>query len=306
MVKKSHHNIILTGIPRAGTTLSCHLLNKIADTVALHEPIQWKCLSDTSDHNVVCAEIDTFFQQMRHSLQVTQSAISQQRNRSVPDNPMGTPPFWVRWIPGYLLQHPFFRKKALRRSQVSRGWITVQKPLSAQFLLCIKHTGPFTALLNTLLQNHRCFAVIRNPLSVLLSWNSINFALREGHHPEAERFAPQLSHRLAQISDRIERQISLLSWFFARYSEALPPNHIIRYEDVIATGGRALEIIVSAASELDESLKSKNQNPLYDRRLLHTIEKALLNTDGAFWEFYTRESVQAICEKMRNGHFKLF
>ena len=301
----NYHNIILTGVPRAGTTLSGNLLNKVANTVALHEPIQWERLTDISDHSVVYAEINHFFQNMRYSLQETQSAISKQRNRRVPDNPMGNPPFWGRWIPNRLLAYSFFRRMALRRFQVSRGEITVQKPLSDNFFLCIKHTGPFTALLDTLLQNHRCYAVIRNPLAVLLSWNSINFVLREGHHREAERFDPQLSHQLAQIPDRFERQISLLSWFFAKYSTTLPSNHIIRYEDIVTTGGSALKIIIPEASELDEPLENKNQNPLYDVRLLHSLGKVLLHTDGAFWKFYTRESVRVLCEKISSARSAL-
>ena len=35
-----HHNranIVLTGLPRSGTTLACRLLNLLPDTVALHE-----------------------------------------------------------------------------------------------------------------------------------------------------------------------------------------------------------------------------------------------------------------------------
>lgn len=37
-----HHNranVVLTGLPRSGTTLACRLLNLLPDTVALHEPI---------------------------------------------------------------------------------------------------------------------------------------------------------------------------------------------------------------------------------------------------------------------------
>lgn len=294
--KGHHHNIILTGIPRAGTTLSCHLLNKVADTVALHEPIVWDRSVEEPDHTVVCAEIDAFFEQTRRSVLQTRSAISQQLKGSVPDNPMGNYPIWAGWIPDRLLAYPIFRRVALRTYRVSRGKITVAKTLNPNFSLCIKHTGPFTTLLNTLLRKHRCYAIVRNPLSVLLSWNSINFALREGHLSEAEWLDVSLSRQLAQISDRFERQISLLSWFFRKYRVTLPASNIIRYEDIIATGGRALGVIVAEASELDEQLENKNRNSLYNDSLLYFLAEALLNSDGAFWEFYTRESVRSLCE----------
>jgi hypothetical protein len=35
-------NVVLTGLPRSGTTLVCRLLNKLPDTVALHEPLSWR------------------------------------------------------------------------------------------------------------------------------------------------------------------------------------------------------------------------------------------------------------------------
>jgi len=38
-------NIILTGIPRSGTTLVCHLLNILYDTNALQEPKAGKKIS---------------------------------------------------------------------------------------------------------------------------------------------------------------------------------------------------------------------------------------------------------------------
>ena len=36
---QAERNIVLTGLGRSGTTLTCHLLNKLPDTVALAEPI---------------------------------------------------------------------------------------------------------------------------------------------------------------------------------------------------------------------------------------------------------------------------
>lgn len=32
-------DIILTGLPRGSTTLTCHLLNQVTDVVALHQPL---------------------------------------------------------------------------------------------------------------------------------------------------------------------------------------------------------------------------------------------------------------------------
>src|SRR5918998_585704 len=36
----NNRNVVLTGLPRSGTTLACHLLNKLPDTVAVLEPFE--------------------------------------------------------------------------------------------------------------------------------------------------------------------------------------------------------------------------------------------------------------------------
>ena len=47
--------------------------------------------------------------------------------------------------------------------------------------------------------------------------------------------------------------------------EHLPPENVIRYEDLVSSGGKALSIITSSANRLEEPLESRNFNPLYDR-----------------------------------------
>ena len=65
-----------------------------------------------------------------------------------------------------------------------------------------------------------------------------------------------------------------LQYTFERYEKFLPREHIIRYEDVCTSGGRALEVTVPSAAELNVSLENKNANPLYDReRVLRVGER---------------------------------
>jgi hypothetical protein len=51
------NNILITGTPRSGTTLPCHLLNELPDTVALHEPMKVKEFSGLTDHEEICLSI---------------------------------------------------------------------------------------------------------------------------------------------------------------------------------------------------------------------------------------------------------
>jgi hypothetical protein len=63
---------------------------------------------------------------------------------------------------------------------------------------------------------------------------------------------------------------------------------------MVSSGGKALSIITSSANLLNEPLESRNLNPLYDRDDMLRIGERLLEREGAYWRFYTRESVEGL------------
>lgn len=272
------YNIALTGVPRSGTTLTCHLLNKVTNTVALHEPMDVFELPHLKNDKSRIDTIKAFFKNTRDSLMTRGVALSKHHNQKVPDNPIasekeGTQP---------------------RRSIVERSEIPISKPLNSNFYLVIKHPGAFTALLPHLQSEFACFAVIRNPISVLASWNSVELLVSQGHAPIVEQLNPKLAQALNQKQDKVDRQLFLLSWFFEQYASYLPSKAILRYEETVATQGKSLKIVVPEAENLNEDLKSKNKNPLYDPEEMKAIGKKLLTSSGAYWNFYSKESVEAL------------
>jgi ribosome-associated protein YbcJ (S4-like RNA binding protein) len=276
----NERNVILTGVPRSGTTLICHLLDKLPDTVALHEPIKLRPRSNERGYEVTCDEIEAFFEQTRKSILATGKAISKHTDGKVPDNP-----YENHYASGQ------FRKK-----KIVRGEICIAKPVSDDFLLCIKHPAAFTALIEFLVRRFPCFAIIRNPLSALASWNSVDEPMSRGHAPAAERFERRLATKLASISDKLDRQVYLLSWYYEKYQTYLSPEAILRYEDIVSSGGKALSVITPQAAILDEFLENKNKNKLYNHELMLALGEKLLRTGGAFWEFYSRQSVELLLQ----------
>jgi hypothetical protein len=115
-----------------------------------------------------------------------------------------------------------------------------------------------------------------------------------GHVPAAEMLDPDLARALAATPEILDRQLFILSWFFDRFRRFLPAESILRYESIVATGGRALSAVTPAAESLAEPLKSKNK--AYDRDLVRRLADRLLKSDGAYWSFYSRESVEALLE----------
>ncbi len=280
---QSSDNAILVGPARSGTTLACSLLNKLPDVVALDEPFERQGLQQLAGSDAFLAIVDRQFTSQRVMIETTGEALSTLSE-------------------GGSLANHYATESAtatLRKRQVvldkMRG---VSK--TGDFKLIIKHTLPFTAQLDQLSERYETFVLVRNPLAILASWNSIDAAYREGMiQPYVQPLADDdLLKRLAGIDDRLERQVDLLEWHFDQYRPALRKAHIVRYEDIVETGGRALAVIAGTARNLDEDLESHNTNSLYDRALIWEIKEKLIARRGAIWDFYAPKQVDQLFESL--------
>lgn len=272
------NDVLISGTPRSGTTLTCHLLNKVDDTVALHEPMRGKEWKEMT-HDEVAGRVAEFCAEQRRSLHETGEAISKNVDGKVPDNPHRA--------------DTDEDDKRVRKSKDSRSKIKFDKPLSQGFTLVLKHNAGFTAVLDGLVKEFRVYAVLRNPLAVVSSWNT-NFGANRGRIPAAERVDPELREALDSLPDPLDRQLHILDWFYERCQRFIPEENFIRYEDVVATGGGVLEKITPRAGLLSEPLESRNSSGSYDSELEERIGRKLLKSDGAYWRWYSRESVEEV------------
>ncbi len=274
------NNIILVGLPRSGTTLTCHLLNKLPNTVALHEPLKPILFKDDSPAEIT-HRINQFCEQQRQSLLSQGIAESRTIGGKVPDN----------HIQG------INQETGKRANKIDGDTLKIEKSLSHDFTLIVKHNAFFASILNILSEAFQCKAVIRNPLSVLLSWNSVDMAVKQGYAPAAERFDQNLKQLLRTENDRYQRQIYLLNWYYNQIHENIEPSNIIRYEDIISSGGHQLSSITPNARELNEPLRSKNNNALYDDKIKPFLAEKLLKQDeGGYLYYYSKENIKEILE----------
>jgi hypothetical protein len=278
-------DIILTGIARSGTTLSCALLNKLPACVALHEPMYPADLIGLSLPDAFLDAVASFFASQRASLLASGTAVSKARGGSVPDNP-----FAAKATAG-----------GLRVSTVENQEVRFDKPLRPGFRLVVKHPNVFTATLAVLRNRFACFAIVRNPLAALLSWHSIQAPIHDGHLPFGEAFDAELRSSLAAEPDRLERQVAILRWYFSRYRALLPRQHVIRYEDLVASGGRALAVIDPDAASLAESLHSRNVSTLYDPSLVRRLAERLLAESDIYDGFYEPADIAALRASWAEG-----
>jgi hypothetical protein len=278
----SGHDILITGTPRSGTTLTCHLLNKVPDTLALHEPMRAKQLAEVDDPAARVAIVAQFCAEQRRMALAEGRVISKNVDGRVPDNPIGTE----------------MTSAGLRKSVVRKGYIPVTKPLSEDFALVIKHNSGFTAILGALVERFPVYAVIRNPLATLGSWSTVSFQAHDGRAPAGERLSPELLQRLEGINSVLDRQIALLDWFHEQFLRYLPADRIIKYEDIVSSGGKRLVVVRAGAANLDEPLTERNLSDLYDQDQQIRIASRLLSADGAFWTTYDRNSVISLLDTL--------
>lgn len=278
-------DIILTGIARSGTTLTCSLLNRLPRCVALHEPMDPAELVGLGISDAYLDRIAAFFKAQRASLLDTGTAVSKARGGRVPDNPFESAP----------------PAAGLRPSTVENQEVRFDKRLEPGFRLVVKHPNFFTATLEVLLTRYPCYAIVRNPLAALLSWHSIQAPVNDGRLPYGEAFDARLKAALEAEPDRLTRQLIILRWYFSRYAEVLPRHHVIRYEDLVASGGRALAVVDPDAASLAEPLESRNTSRLYDAGLVRRLADHLLADDSIASPFYGRDEIAALRDAWTGG-----
>lgn len=275
-------NVVLTGLPRSGTSLSCSLLSKAPNTVALNAPITPRRFAELlPDLDTVADGVEQYFRRARRRIRKEGVAISKHTGGEIADNAYGWPDAEGR-----------------RKSVLEKGKIAVNKELDDRFFLVIKQPGLFTALLPYLAERLPCYALVRNPLAVLASRNSLGRSLNTSKREPtsaAQRYDEALRRRMAHVErGSLEWQLEMMSWACERFASELPEQNVLRYEDIVDSGGKALDAISPSAKYLDEPLSSRNLSELYDRDMMLGLGEMLLRSEGAYWHFYSRESVEKI------------
>jgi hypothetical protein len=271
----SGNNIILAGIPRSGTSFVCSLLNKTDGTLALVEPLDMAAFSKCRNQYERHVFLSNYFEYSRKSI------LKEKKINTLDfDSDSNT----------------FVNDAHHKRKTTIKGFkaLEVNKNLDSDFTFVIKHPNAFSALLNELCASWRCFAVVRNPVSVIASWSSLDHPLSEGRAPMAELFDDELRRKLDSTQNTLLRQVHLVNWYFERYHQFLSPSQIIFYESVVKTSGKCLSNVAPAAQLLSENISSMNNNKIYDKAVMSKIAK-VLESCGGFWaKFYTVSDINKV------------
>ena len=275
-----YKSIILTGVPRSGSSLACSLLNNFNNTIALLEPMP--VFDSIPEHGNIAAckdVMDFMFECRREILYEAKMQTSHSDGKATSNT---------------FIDNTF--SSGLRKSIIINSKIPVDTDIQPGFSLAIKHTAFFRAILADLKNFFECYATIRNPLSILASWNTIDAPINRGHIPAGERYDSELAQILSQTEEVLERQMIILEWFFTGFKSLLDDDHIIKYEDMIETNGN-----IFAPLSYDQSLKkpeiklyNRNTNSQYSHLDLEKLYNRLINSDGSYWYYYSKTDVQQI------------
>jgi hypothetical protein len=265
----TEQDILAAAVPRSGSTLSCWLLNKVPNVVALPEPMDMSVLTEGIAIESVIENIAKFIAQTRASILTEKRAPARVREGQIVSN----------------LYEPPRSDGSLRRHDTEPGWTTIDKPLQQDFVLVIKQPAMFLALIPELAAAFPIYATVRHPVEVLASWNTIESNFMHGRLPMAERFAPELVQRLDPITDGVDRQIALLCWCFEQVL-MLPPDRIVKYETMVSTGGAGLATIVPEAARLAESIERYSVHARYPSVPIDALARRLRETGGPFDALY--------------------
>lgn len=262
--------ILLSGIPRSGTTLICKLLCECPNVIALNEPLP-----------------GSLFLTRTQSVEEIQTQAGNIRARLLAK---GTAP--VRTMDGKITDNAFDEGSGQREKVIRRTEVFFDKPLTPDFRLILNHNAEFSLLLPELALAFPFYAVVRNPIDLLASWNSVNLPVSRGKVAKADRLLPELVRRYEGKSRLLDKQLEILDWYYGQYL-TLPAEHIIRYEEVIRSRGQVLQPLTLQPTIPGWELSSKNKNPLYNQLLRREYFQAITKNKGNWLYFYSTEALEA-------------
>lgn len=272
---------LLTGIPRSGSSLACRLAGQLPDFVALSEPMARAGFAGLATPSEALATIEDFARRTCARIATRRRASTIQVDGRLTDDVVVADAV-----------------DGLRRRQAAPAEIDIDKPLSDGFSLLIKHNALFAALLPQLAASFRCIGLVRNPLAVLASWQTVDLPVNRGRIPAGEQFDPDLRTALDCDADALARQVTVINWFFAQYGDGLAAERILRYEELVASGGETLFGMLGRGEAQPVPLASRNDHALYRDADIDRLLAALLDSGGAWTRFYNRADCEAVAERL--------
>lgn len=210
-------NVILTGIPRSGTTLAASIIDSLPDTVCLNEP-DWQVSKVTDTGKNFAKWLVGDFAQTRQKL-LSGEPITDRRSQE-----------------GEAVTNYFLVDPASKQTQRNFKKIPFTRSgLSPDFTLAIKHNGPYLAALKPIVELNyfTVIAIVREPIGVIHSWRSVDLPISRGDLPTAKHYWPRMAELIAHDIDLLEKQVKMYDLMCERLYEQRERIHLLPYETLL-------------------------------------------------------------------------
>lgn len=266
-------NILVTGIPRSGTTLFCNLLSTTEECIVLPEPIWIRELRKRAKDCPL-----SFLSQLNNKINQVRINISEgkkiellidKRNKKVPQN-------------------FFIRKEGHKTSNIKENTFVSMPENFFNKPMFIKSNTFFTAILNDLIssEQYEIVAIIRNPVAVIKSWRSLNIPVSKGQLKIAEIYDDKVKE-IGLTKDLLEKQVKNLDWFYYQYFTHKDNITIIRYEDLVSSASEVLSKVMKKKASVSNSLNSMNNSSHYNHSETAKIVDSINQHAEHYKHFYS-------------------
>ena len=209
-------DLIITGLPRSGTTLAAAVIDQAPDSLCLSEPdghldLMSRAASAEDFVTSLCEEFDA----VRRTILGGGSVLDRRRADGAPITNYFSDPL------------PDGRREAVFATRgVSRSG------LSVDFVLGVKHNALYAAVLPEIVNSgrFRVIAIVRDPIAVLMSLQTLDLPISRGRLPAGERFWPALAALGRADVDLTDKQIRICDLLLHRFAQLADRIAVIPYE----------------------------------------------------------------------------
>jgi len=219
-------DLIITGVPRSGTTLAAAIIDQAPDSLCLSEPdghvdLMEEAASPEDFVVRLCQEFDA----VRRTILEGGSVLDRRRTDGAPVTNYFSDPM------------PDGRREAaFAAHKISRPG------LSSDFVLGVKHNALYAGVLPEIVRSgrFRVIAIIRDPVAALMSWRTLDLPVSRGRLPAGERFWPALAALGQADLDLTDKQIGICDLLLHRFGELADLIGVIPYEVFVSDPAQLL------------------------------------------------------------------
>ncbi len=267
-------NILITGIPRSGTSLFSSLVAENQRSVVFSEPSWLGKIRETSRNgNEFTKHLIAYISQLRNDI-IEKKPLKLKINKENKKPPTN---YYIRDNKGKITSH---------KNEME---VIFEKKYS-NYPFYIKSNAQFTSCLSELIKSKefKIYCVIRNPVSCIMSWRSLQIPVSHGNMKIAEKYSK--SYRMSVLSEKklILKQIKIIEWFYETYYKNSKDIEIIFYEDLISNTKKTLEKAIGSIPLNIPKLESKNKSSDYNLEERSYILEHL-KASGRFYKLFYPE-----------------